>query len=377
MTTGSPAISFDQLLIDLYAALLPAGTWTPFFRSLAEAMGLEACTLILRMPSDGDPGELFSFNTVLAYEDVYRTMQYRDDPFRTMPPGMPCALADVISVEALHQSSFYRCLLEPDGTTDVLALNVRIDEAHIAYLRLSRRRPEQPFGLLEKSLLLRLQPYLANAFGLYEQRRMLRLERGAYIGALNQLAFGLVIIDEQGVIVHMNETAQKLVAASGLVNVRGGRLRGPADARVTNGDRVERVLESLRTGAAAEQQFLRLIDPVRGEYLQLLFKPIVSAESAELADAGARCGIAVFLNHEGRNRDIQLGRFGQLYGLSPAEVLLIEELLQGASIAAAADTLGISENTARTQLRSVFTKTNVHRQAELIRLVLTSLAIIA
>ena len=35
-----------------------------------------------------------------------------------------------------------------------------------------------------------------------------------------------------------------------------------------------------------------------------------------------------------------------------------------------ADKLGISENTARTQLRSVFSKTNVHRQAELIRLVL-------
>ena len=56
---------------------------------------------------------------------------------------------------------------------------------------------------------------------------------------------------------------------------------------------------------------------------------------------------------------------------------LIDELLQGSSIAIAADKLGISENTARTQLRSVFGKTNVHRQAELIRLVLTSLAIIA
>lgn len=87
--------------------------------------------------------------------------------------------------------------------------------------------------------------------------------------------------------------------------------------------------------------------------------------------------MAVFLNDELRNRDVYLGRFGQLYGLSPAEIALIDELLQGSSIAVAADKLGISENTARTQLRSVFAKTNVHRQAELIRLVLTSLAIIA
>ena len=63
--------------------------------------------------------------------------------------------------------------------------------------------------------------------------------------------------------------------------------------------------------------------------------------------------------------------------LGQLETRLIDELLQGSSIAIAADKLGISENTARTQLRSVFSKTNVHRQAELIRLVLTSLAIIA
>jgi DNA-binding CsgD family transcriptional regulator len=43
----------------------------------------------------------------------------------------------------------------------------------------------------------------------------------------------------------------------------------------------------------------------------------------------------------------------------------------------AAVALGISENTARVQLRSVFTKTDTHRQADLMRLVLTSLAIIA
>ena len=53
------------------------------------------------------------------------------------------------------------------------------------------------------------------------------------------------------------------------------------------------------------------------------------------------------------------------------------ELLDGLSIIEAATELGISENTARVQLRSVFTKTGTHRQADLMRLVLTSLAIIA
>jgi DNA-binding CsgD family transcriptional regulator len=303
-------------------------------------------------------------------------MQYRDDPFSEIPPGVPCSLNDVISTEDLHRSSFYQCLLAPDGTTDVLALNVVMHGTHVAYFRLSRRQADNPFGVLEKSLLTRLLPYLSNAFQLYEQRRRLLLERAAHIGALDQLAFGLVIIDEHGYIVRVNETAQKLLERSTLLSISDNRLRGPSpDKNVVNGSRVEAILEGLRQSHAPERiQFLRLIDASAGEFLQLLFKPI--ATPAVLHSA-SRCGVAVYLNDEVRNRDIYLGRFGQLYGLSPAEVVLLEELLQGSSITIAADKLGISENTARTQLRSVFSKTNVHRQAELIRLVLTSLAIIA
>jgi len=365
-------ISFERLLLDLYGALEPGGSWTPFFANLAATMNLEACTLILRLPGPGDRGELYSWNTVRALEDVYRDAQYRDDPFRGMPPGVPCSLADVISPAALRESAFYRELLEPDGTTDILALNVLTTGPHPAILRLSRRQQDNPFGLPEKSLLIRLLPYLANAFALHEQRRRLLLERSAHLGALDQLAFGLVIVDEFGVVVRVNEQAQQILDRSRLLRIEDGQLRG--GAAEADSPRVETVIAAMHQAADGERQFLRVTDPGAGEYVQMLFRPILPPQPR---DPEAPCGVAVFLNDERRNRDIFLGRFGQLYGLSPAEIALIDELLQGSPIAVAADKLGISEHTARTQLRSVFAKTNVHRQAELIRLVLTSLAIIA
>ena len=363
------SVSFEQLLLDLFAAVEAGGSWTPFFESLTRAMDLDACTLILRMPSTGDVGELYSYQADIAFEDVYRTIEYRDDPFRGIGAGVPCSLEDVISAEALQSSSFYKRLLEPDGTTDVLALNVAASDGQTTYIRLSRRQPENPFGVLEKSLMSRLLPHLESAFRLHEQRRRLLLERSAHIGALDQLAFGLVIIDEAGRIVRVNETAQRLLSSSALLRVEQGRLRS-----VGAGNRVESAVAQMHGAAEGERQFLRLTSPHTGEFLQMLLRPI--SPPARSASREPR-GVAVFLNDEVRNRDIYLGRFGQLYGLSPAEIALIDELLQGSSIAIAADKLGISENTARTQLRSVFSKTNVHRQAELMRLVLTSLAIIA
>lgn len=283
-------ISFECLVLDLYSALEPGGSWAPFLERLCGAMRLEAGTLILRLPSPGDRGELYSWNVVTAFEEVYRSQSYLDDPFRDMPIGVPLSLADVISAEALHASSFYRELLQPDGTTDILALNIPAGDAHPAVLRLSRRRPEDPFGLPEKSLLMRLLPYLSNAFVLHEQRRRLLLERAAHIGALDQLAFGLVIVDERGGIVRVNEHAQRLLDRSRLLRADGGRLRGPGPSARSSGQQVEDIIAAMHHATEGERHFLRLTDTDAGEFVQMLFRPITPPARATRARPAAwRC----------------------------------------------------------------------------------------
>ena len=56
------------------------------------------------------------------------------------------------------------------------------------------------------------------------------------------------------------------------------------------------------------------------------------------------------------------------FGLSIAEARLAQHLASGEALEDAAKDLGISKNTARVQLKAVFTKLNVHRQAELVAL---------
>ena len=61
----------------------------------------------------------------------------------------------------------------------------------------------------------------------------------------------------------------------------------------------------------------------------------------------------------------------QLYGLSPAESKLSVALARGWPLKEYAKANRISVETARSQLKSVMSKTSTHRQAELIRLLLT------
>ena len=60
-----------------------------------------------------------------------------------------------------------------------------------------------------------------------------------------------------------------------------------------------------------------------------------------------------------------------LYGLTNAEAELVQHLMQGNSLESAAEHRGVTMNTARSQLKQVFAKTETNRQGELLRLLLT------
>ncbi|NJN47274.1 MAG: helix-turn-helix transcriptional regulator [Candidatus Competibacteraceae bacterium] len=61
-----------------------------------------------------------------------------------------------------------------------------------------------------------------------------------------------------------------------------------------------------------------------------------------------------------------------MFGLTPAESRLTESLVRGCDLTQTQADLHISENTARTHLKSVFRKTDTSNQAELVKLVVTS-----
>jgi DNA-binding CsgD family transcriptional regulator len=67
----------------------------------------------------------------------------------------------------------------------------------------------------------------------------------------------------------------------------------------------------------------------------------------------------------------RLDRAAIVFGLSAAQQRLAAEIVRGQTLPAAARTLGISGNTARTHLQRVFDKTGVHSQPALVRILLS------
>lgn len=69
--------------------------------------------------------------------------------------------------------------------------------------------------------------------------------------------------------------------------------------------------------------------------------------------------------------------FARRFGVTPAELRILDMLIKGASSDEMSSALSISENTIKTHLKSLFAKTGSSRQADLLRLASTTLAPVA
>lgn len=93
-------------------------------------------------------------------------------------------------------------------------------------------------------------------------------------------------------------------------------------------------------------------------------------------DAAARCyflgaRLLLLLAPVGASPRVHQGSLQTAFGLTAAEARLAVRLSQGEAIAEAADALAISKETARTQAKAVYSKTGVHRQSELVAMLLS------
>ena len=81
-------------------------------------------------------------------------------------------------------------------------------------------------------------------------------------------------------------------------------------------------------------------------------------------------GAIVFITDPQATPALNAALLRRVYGISAAECRVAQELLRGQTLQETARKLHLSENTVKTHLQRLFSKTNTHRQPQLIRLLL-------
>jgi DNA-binding CsgD family transcriptional regulator len=369
MLPGNRVLS--KLLGSLYDAAADPALWGDFLKQLADNSAARSAALVMHDKRRGrhtvardwavDPGG------IRLYQEHYGAV----DIWATKAAGITMrewqgTSDQLCPATEFSRSEYYNDFLRP----------LRIEYAAFALLErtgdreatvgLYRGPDKQKFRISELDLLRFLTPHIRRAFNLHLHFSDLKQHSAGMEAALNGFGSGVVILDTSGKIFVLNRCATSILGQNdGLITVRGElRAEHPLESARLTKLIYEARTTSAGTGLSAGGSLL--ISRATRPSLQVVVTPVRNLPVNVLGSAGA---IAFISDPNQRTRPAQ-DVLRALFGLTPAECGVALLIADGNSTRDIAQTLGVSGNTLKSHMASIYAKTNTSRQSQLMRLLL-------
>lgn len=365
---ADPIGDFSRLVLALNSSLMDAEPWEAFLLLLRDYLGAKYATLILTPPHVDGLGTMITPTSPRAPMKEYLDRFMAIDPFVNLPEGQVVALYEYIGEAALKNSAYYKEWLSAIDGSHVLGVDIRSSSGFEARVRMTRAPGGEAFDRDERDRLERIVPHLRQALEIYQRIETSRSEQAVMAGAVEQFAVGTVMLDHSLNVLKMNEIAASILADGDGISIVGKRVAIASPAR----DAEFRALlkKALRTDGEPVRSVLHLERPSGHRDIGIVIRPVAIPTFMHTGTAPA---IALFLVDPGRQSVVTRDAIQDLFALTPTEAAIAASLANGESVIDTARHIGIAENTVRAHLRSIFAKTGVCRQSQLVHLIHTSL----
>jgi DNA-binding CsgD family transcriptional regulator/PAS domain-containing protein len=368
--------NYDRLISAIYQGPLEDEPWQGFLSEIHAQMHAVTVTLVLNPPSDKGRGAMRVVGGSTAEGmNNYQERLFAMDPFQSLRPGEVRSLMEMVSPDEWMRSELYNLCMKPCGLYDSVAVDIHVPGEMNAGLRVSRGPDAKIFDDADRDLIRSLTPHLERALRLHVRLNKVESERDLYAGAVESLSLATILLDENGKVLSCNRMAEQLIVREPEVRIEDGQLLlgDQATSRKLQ-SMVENLLAQRGSSEPAVVEALRV--PREGDFADLgvIARPVPASEWSE---GKAVPTVAVFVSDPEYGAEAPVKVIIQLFGFTPTEAQLSLLLADGLSLDEASEALGMSRNTARTHLRSIFSKTGVSRQTLLVRLILKSVAQLA
>ncbi|MEO3388831.1 helix-turn-helix transcriptional regulator [Mesorhizobium sp. CAU 1741] len=194
------------------------------------------------------------------------------------------------------------------------------------------------------------------------------VEKSLYSDALDRLNVGVILVDQSGRLCSVSALAERFLASRDGIQAQLGRLRATSASE-------DRLLQSaIRDAISGDgigvSRGISLTKESGARTLGVMVRPMAGRRPGAVARA------VVYVRDCDVAPEVESEFVRQIFDLTPAEAAVTRRLTSGLSLEDAATSLDISRNTARAHLRSIFSKSGISRQTELVRLVLNSAALL-
>lgn len=368
---ASPVV---KLVGDLYACLVTDEPATAALDVLCSALGA-AHAIVMR--TGPDFGEMFATSHHLAsvsasqFDGLDRSDEYRQ-LVASVPAGSAFRITDIMPRHEIVRTAMYQATLRPlDGGLAVYGL--QRDASDMVVTAVCRSAAADPdFEDDAVALLAAALPHLVTITAIAGRLAQDRLAGQRIRDALDMVADGVIVLDPDGRIRHVNAAADASLT-------RGDRIRrsrtGIVAANRADDLRLQRAIGAVRSfqggfddcerAAAATAPFQVMLG--RGFPGWPLVANVMPGDRLSGASFGG--GIVVQLRDPGTVACLSPSSLVSELGLTHREAQLVQELARGATLTRSAANMDISTGTARQYLKTIFLKACVDGQTELLRLV--------
>jgi DNA-binding CsgD family transcriptional regulator/PAS domain-containing protein len=276
----------------------------------------------------------------------------------------PLVISRHISREFMQASPYFQECLKPQGLVDILQYFLIHTPTRLAGFAVGRHERQGSVTEREIEIGALLLPHIRRAVTISDVLDVRTIERARMAEALDALRCGVVLINAQGAILHVNWSAEHMLRDGGPIRIAGGTLQARAPWAAAELREAIRLAAQDEAGIGKTGLAIRLTEAET----PAVFAHVLPLTGSELRTRLQSAAVAaVFI---GAPLDAQDGAevAAAAYGLTPAETRVLASLLGGRTLADTATALAIAPTTARTHLDSIFSKTGVTRQADLMRL---------
>jgi DNA-binding CsgD family transcriptional regulator len=363
---------YDRIVSALYDASLDSRRWADaleLFQTLFEA---NYVTLILRSPDASDLGMMIAVGLEGGGKVSYLPYGHTSTPFVNQPVDKVFTVDDLMTESEWRRTAYFKAWCQPNDVFHVMGADISTRDSGKLRFRITRGENAPRFDARDRARCEVLLPHLRRALQIHNLLDRSESLGALYSQAIGRLSVGTIVLDDTGKVLEQNLIARELLTANDGLKLVGGRLEAsyPSDNR-----ELQQLIRSAFARHSGDPlsvaEAMSVSRPSGLVSLGVVVEPVPSHEWAE--GKGQPAAVVYIRDAAGKSLASNAAA-KQLFNLTPAETALAMELANGLSLEEAAEALNIRRNTARAHLRSIFSKTGVRRQTELVRIMLNSVA---
>ncbi|MBR1366016.1 helix-turn-helix transcriptional regulator [Bradyrhizobium ottawaense] len=355
----------SELIESIYDAGLHPELWGDVVVKLNAFIGSQACGLISKDTVSKSGATHYYCGVDPHYIQLYSETYSRYDPLAQLPGyGEVRNIPDLVNFDEYRRGRFYQEWLRPQGCIDVA--NVVLEQSKSPCPMLLTVIPgREMLGAEQRARMQFLVPHASRALMINRAIERKQQRATALADVVDRLNAGVILLDAACRIVHSNPAAETILAADDVLRSISGRL-------VTRSSEANLALRNIFHDpgevalAAAEGRKIPLTSHDGSHYVaHVIALPSLLRDGA--TERTSAVGALLVWKAELDSRSCA-GLIDRTFELTPAELRVLQSIVEVGGVPETALALGIAETTVKTHLHRVFAKTGVSRQADLVKL---------